>query len=223
MPRVIVGKKGGWGTLPWLALVLAGASWAAIERRRRRLDLRGRVAIVTGGARGLGLTITRALVRQGCRVAICGRDAEIVQRCVEQLRAEGATVLGQGCDVSDPSQAGAFVNTVVETYGTVDVLVNNAAQCYVGPAPELDALDMQHALAFGGFVGWIVWRTGSVWPGVATHVVNNTASTLLPAWGVGEGIETRSANAIACVVGFVVLAAAIAGLRRVLPRTEVAP
>ena len=125
---------------------MAGASWAAIERRRHRLDLQGRVAIVTGGARGLGLSITRALVRQGCRVAICGRDANNVQRCVEQLREEGFTILGQACDVSDPVQVGAFAQAVLQTYGTVDILVNNAAQCYVGPAPELDALDMQHAL-----------------------------------------------------------------------------
>lgn len=55
-------------------------------------------------------------------------------------------MLGQACDVSDPAQAGAFVRAVVEAYGTVDILVNNAAQCYIGPAPELDALDMQHAL-----------------------------------------------------------------------------
>jgi membrane protease YdiL (CAAX protease family) len=86
-------------------------------------------------------------------------------------------------------------------------------------------LDQRHsffALAFGGFVGWIVWRTGSVWPGVATHVVNNTASTLLPAWGVGEGNDTRTGHAIALVVSAVVLAAAIAGLRYVLPRNEAA-
>jgi NAD(P)-dependent dehydrogenase (short-subunit alcohol dehydrogenase family) len=146
MPRRIVTKNGRWGLTPWLALAMAAASWAAIERRRRRLGLRGRVAIVTGGARGLGLTITRALVQQGCRVAICGRDPDTVRRCVEQLRGEGFTISGQGCDVSDPVQAGAFVQAVVETYGTVDILVNNAAQCYVGPAPELDSLDMQHAL-----------------------------------------------------------------------------
>ena len=88
---------------------------------------------------------------------------------------------------------------------------------------HLDGRHSFFALAFGGFVGWIAWRTGSVWPGIATHVVNNTASTLLPAWGVGEGTETRSENAIACVVGVVVLAAAIAGLKRVMPRSEATP
>jgi NAD(P)-dependent dehydrogenase (short-subunit alcohol dehydrogenase family) len=146
MSRRVAVNKGRWTMGAGLALAIAGASWAALSRSRRRLELNGRVAIVTGGARGLGLAITRALVRQGCRVAICGRDGETVLRCVEQLRTEGATIMGQACDLGDPDQATAFVQTVVEAYGAVDILVNNAAQCYVGPASELDSLDMQLAL-----------------------------------------------------------------------------
>jgi NAD(P)-dependent dehydrogenase (short-subunit alcohol dehydrogenase family) len=139
-------KDGRRGAGTWLALGLLGVTWAAWSRRRRRLDLRGRVAIVTGGARGLGLAITRALVQRGCRVAICGRDGETVRLCVEQLRSEGFSISGQACDVSDPAQVGAFVQSTVEDYGAIDVLVNNAGQCYVGPASELDALDMHFAL-----------------------------------------------------------------------------
>jgi NAD(P)-dependent dehydrogenase (short-subunit alcohol dehydrogenase family) len=146
MSRTVLGKDTGRSVSIGLALAVAGVSWAALSRARRRLDLRGRVAIVTGGARGLGLAITRALVQQGCRVAICGRDGDTVRRCVEQLRAEGFTVEGQSCDVSDPAQVNAFVREVTERYGVIDILVNNAGQCYVGPASELDALDMQRAL-----------------------------------------------------------------------------
>jgi NAD(P)-dependent dehydrogenase (short-subunit alcohol dehydrogenase family) len=146
MRRDIVLKSRRWGLSTWLALGLACVSWVALSRRRRSIDLSGRVAIVTGGARGLGLAITRLLVRRGCRVAICGRDEEIVRRCVEQLGSEGYTVLGQACDVSDPDQVKAFVQSVAASYGGIEILVNNAGQCYVGPASQLDALDMQLAL-----------------------------------------------------------------------------
>ncbi len=149
-------KERRWGAGIWLAVSLAGLSAAALARRRRRLDLEGRVAIVTGGARGLGLAITRTLVQQGCRVAICGRDEKVIARCVDEYRSRGFTILGQACDVSNPDQVKAFLELVLDSYGEVDILVNNAAQCYVGPASELDALDMQLALQniFWGQFHW---------------------------------------------------------------------
>ena len=146
MSRHVIAKQRRWGAQAWLAASMAGLSAAAFSRRRRRLSLRGRVAVVTGGARGLGLAITRALLEGGCHVAICGRDGEVVRRCVDQYRAEGFAISGQACDVSNPDQVKAFLQLVVDTHGPVDILVNNAAQCYVGPAPELDSLDMQLAL-----------------------------------------------------------------------------
>jgi NAD(P)-dependent dehydrogenase (short-subunit alcohol dehydrogenase family) len=123
-------------------LVLAGA----VRRRLRRLDLRGRVAVVTGGGRGLGLAITRELVQRGCRVAICGRDGELIHRSVRGFQVQGADVIGRGCDASDAAQVDSFFAWVVEQYGHIELLVNNAGQCFVGPAAELQAEDMQGAL-----------------------------------------------------------------------------
>lgn len=130
----------------WLASSKAGLYLAALSRKRRGLELQGRVAVVTGGARGLGLAITRVLLQHGCRVAVCGRDEAVVARCADKLRSKGFTILGQACDVSDPEQVKAFLRTVVDSYGPIDILVNNAAQCYVGPASEIDSLDMLLAL-----------------------------------------------------------------------------
>ena len=148
MPTMLMRTDGRVKSGPgaWLASSKAGSYLAALSRRRRGLDLEGRVAVVTGGARGLGLAITRALLERGCRVAICGRDEAVLARCVDRHRSKGFTILGQACDVSDPEQVKAFLRTVVDTYGPVDILVNNAAQCYVGPASELDSLDMLLAL-----------------------------------------------------------------------------
>jgi NAD(P)-dependent dehydrogenase (short-subunit alcohol dehydrogenase family) len=129
-----------------IALGVAGLSLAVATRRPRSLDLRGRVAVVTGGGRGLGLAITRELLRCGCRVAICGRDGEIIRRSVEELERQGFEIIGKACDASDPEQVKAFVDVVINNYGAVDILVNNAGQCFVGPAAELAPVDMQSAL-----------------------------------------------------------------------------
>lgn len=132
------------------ALALLGLSCAffalAARRRRRRVELDGCVAVVTGGGRGLGLAITRELAERGCRLAICGRDGEVIDATVTALQKSGAEVLGEACDASDPVAVGAFVERVLQRYGRIDLLVNNAGQCFVGPAAELQAADMERAL-----------------------------------------------------------------------------
>jgi NAD(P)-dependent dehydrogenase (short-subunit alcohol dehydrogenase family) len=130
-----------------LAGVAAAAVFASmLSRRARRLDLRGRVAVVTGGGRGLGLAITRELLARGCRVAICSRDGAVIERSVTALRARGFEVFGMACDASSPEQVQRFVQAVLERYGKIDLLVNNAGQCFVGPAAELSPSDMEKAL-----------------------------------------------------------------------------
>lgn len=93
-----------------------------------RLD--GKVAIVTGGTRGIGAAIAQALLAAGAEVAICGRSAP------EKLpQADGRTARFWSCDVRKAEAVAAFVNAVGDAFGRVDILVNNA-----GGAPEADAL-----------------------------------------------------------------------------------
>lgn len=124
----------------------AGLLLAAAARRARRIDLRGRVVMITGGGRGLGLAIAREFLQRGCRLAICGRDGQVIARATEELRRQGADVFGAACDASVPEQVNAFVAQVLERFGTIDVLVNNAGQCFVGPAAELESGDVEKAL-----------------------------------------------------------------------------
>jgi NAD(P)-dependent dehydrogenase (short-subunit alcohol dehydrogenase family) len=139
--RTALGVAGALGLA-----VGAGLLLTASARRARRIDLRGRVVMITGGGRGLGLSIAREFLQHGCRLALCGRDGEVIARAVEEFQRQGADVFGEACDASDPTQVEAFVARVLERFGTIDVLVNNAGQCFVGPAVELEAADVEKAL-----------------------------------------------------------------------------
>jgi NAD(P)-dependent dehydrogenase (short-subunit alcohol dehydrogenase family) len=120
------------------ALVLGGASLAAaatttLLRRARALDLRGKVVVVTGGSRGLGLLLAEEFGRQGASLAICGRDKDAVERAQRWLMGHGFEVFAEARDIGDPAAAGAFVERIIERYGRLDVLVNNAGVIHVAP------------------------------------------------------------------------------------------
>ena len=85
-----------------------------------------RTAIVTGAARGIGLAIARRLTRDGLRVALADVDVETARREADALQAAGAEALAVRTDVTDPAGVEAMVGTVLERWGHLDVLVNNA-------------------------------------------------------------------------------------------------
>ena len=87
------------------------------------IDLGGRVVLVTGGSRGIGLDIARTLGAAGARVAIVARDADRVAQAADSL---GGDTLGLTCDVSDAAQVASSVAEVEQRLGPIDVLVNNA-------------------------------------------------------------------------------------------------
>jgi NAD(P)-dependent dehydrogenase (short-subunit alcohol dehydrogenase family) len=125
-----------------VALVLARAA----ARKRRRIDLRDKVAVVTGGSRGLGLVLARELVSEGARVAICARDEAELDRARTQLERSGADVLPVVCDVTSRDQVDAMLARVRERLGPVDILINNAGVIQVGPMEEMTAEDYENAL-----------------------------------------------------------------------------
>jgi NAD(P)-dependent dehydrogenase (short-subunit alcohol dehydrogenase family) len=93
------------------------------------LGLKGLRAVVTGGTSGIGLATARLLLAEGCKVALCGRDAERLAQAAEPLRGQyGDAVLAERCDVLDKAQVEAFRDAVVARFGGADILVNNAGQ-----------------------------------------------------------------------------------------------
>lgn len=91
-------------------------------------SLKDKVAIVTGGTKGIGRAISHKLLVEGCRVAVCSRNEKDVKRCVEDLTQTAADrVAGRACDVRDIQQVRSLVEFTVSRFGGIDFLVNNAA------------------------------------------------------------------------------------------------
>jgi NAD(P)-dependent dehydrogenase (short-subunit alcohol dehydrogenase family) len=93
------------------------------------LGLKGLAAVVTGGSSGIGLATVRLLLAEGCRVALCGRDADRLARAAAPLQQDhGEAVLAEPCDVLDKAAVERFRDAVLARFGGVDILVNNAGQ-----------------------------------------------------------------------------------------------
>jgi NAD(P)-dependent dehydrogenase (short-subunit alcohol dehydrogenase family) len=89
--------------------------------------LDGKVAIVAGGSRGIGKAIALGFAEQGARLALASRKQEALDNVAEEIRRKGTECLAMACHMGKPDQIRSFFDSVVETYGTVDILVNNAA------------------------------------------------------------------------------------------------
>lgn len=100
-------------------------------------DLTGRVAIVTGGSRGLGLEMAAGLAEAGASLMLCARREEWLTPAIADLRARGFTVEGMTCDVSNTTDVQAVVDQTIAAYGRLDILVNNAGVTWAAPAEDM--------------------------------------------------------------------------------------
>lgn len=95
------------------------------------------VALITGGGTGIGRATARELARTGAKVAICGRRPEPLEEVRAELEAAGTECLAVIADVREPDQVANLADAVLERFGRVDVLVNNAGGGFLAPAEEI--------------------------------------------------------------------------------------
>jgi gluconate 5-dehydrogenase len=107
------------------------------------LDLSGKVALVTGGSRGLGLQIAEALGEMGAKVAITARKKEELDSAVEQLKKQSIQASSYVCDIGKREVIAPVADEVLKKLGAVHILVNNAGATWGAPAEDhpLDAWD----------------------------------------------------------------------------------
>jgi gluconate 5-dehydrogenase len=115
-------------------------------------DLTGRVAIVTGGSRGLGQEMAEGLAEAGAALVLCARREQWLTPTVNEMRAQGFKVEGAICDVSNPDDVQKVVDTALDAFGRVDILINNAGVSWAEP-PEEMPLEKWHKVIDANLTG----------------------------------------------------------------------
>ena len=112
-------------------------------------SLTGRVALITGAKRGIGRTIALTFAEAGADVVVCGRTLPDLEKVAEEIRALGRRSLAVKTNVSVKSEVDALVDSVVQEFGTIDILVNNAVVYARGPLVELAEEDWDTTINIG--------------------------------------------------------------------------
>lgn len=131
--------------LPAGALLL-GAWMTARAIRTARYALRDKVAVITGGSRGLGLVLARHVCAQGGSVALIARDPDELARAKADLAARGGAVLTVQCDLLDAAQIEGAIRQIIDRFGKIDILINNAGIIEVGPLEHVTRVDFERAM-----------------------------------------------------------------------------
>ncbi|MHB1684731.1 MAG: SDR family oxidoreductase [Bacilli bacterium] len=158
--------------------------------------LADKVIVITGGGTGLGRAIGERFLELGAKLAITSRRDDVLRDAAAQMSASGGEVFYTACDVRVPEQVSAMVDAVMERYGKIDILVNNAAGNFVSPTEKLStrAFDAVVGIVLHGTVNctlevgkrWIAAETG----GTMLNIVTTYASS-----GAGSGYVVPSAIA----------------------------
>ena len=110
------------------------------------LELTGKIALVTGGSSGIGLAIARRLGEEGCKVAICGRDADKLATALTHLRDHAIEAHGFVADLAQAEQMARLVAEVVAATGGIDIVVSNAGTHVKGHLEQVTAAQLETQL-----------------------------------------------------------------------------
>jgi NAD(P)-dependent dehydrogenase (short-subunit alcohol dehydrogenase family) len=125
---------------------LVGAWIAARAVRTTRYTLGDKVVLITGASRGLGLVLARHICAQRGNVALIARDREELARAKADLVRRGGKVLTVECDLCDAPQIQSAVRQIIDRFGKIDILINNAGIIEVGPLEHMSREDFERAM-----------------------------------------------------------------------------
>lgn len=139
-------------------LFIIGASELFLRYRylikKEMASFKDKVVLITGGTRGLGLVLTRKFASEGAKVIVVARSQDELHKVKELISKKDTEVLPLKCDVSDNEQVKETITDLINRFGAIDVLVNNAGIIQVGPVENMKREDFQNAMninAWGTF------------------------------------------------------------------------
>jgi len=154
------------------------------------LLLKGKVVLITGGATGIGKATARAFLKEGCKVAICGRTKPKVDHTVQQFREKGYDSIGGVADDGNAAAMHAFADLVAQKYGCIDVWINNAG-IYPERKPLLDVTEEEWDETFRVNVKSVFIGTKIA----AAHMKKRGAGVILNASSFAAVIPTAGSSA----------------------------
>ncbi len=159
------------------ATVIAARKLFSIKANRPPLDLHDKVVLITGGSRGLGFALAQDMGRRGSRLALCARDQSELDEACKRLAEEQIEAVPFICDVTSQPEITTLVERVIERFGRIDILINNAGYIKVGPFDSFEHAEYERAM---DLMFWApVNLTLTVLPHMqkqgAGHVVNITS------------------------------------------------
>ncbi|MWA07028.1 SDR family NAD(P)-dependent oxidoreductase [Actinomadura sp. LD22] len=163
-------------------------------------DLKGKVAVVTGAAEGIGAGIARALAAHGAHVVIADINAQGAEALADELAAADVRTLGLHCDVSDRTAVEALADQAFDAFGHVDIVVNNAGVLppikRVVDIDERDARWVLEVNVLGVLHGCSVFGRRFVEQGSPAHILNTGSENSLGLPHTGAGMYTASKHAV---------------------------
>jgi short-subunit dehydrogenase len=122
-------------------------AWAVSRLLRSDYSFANKTVVITGGSRGLGLTIARRIAKEGGRLALLARDEDELARACDELRALGSEAIPVSCDLLDRTQSLGAIEKVLDRFGRIDVLINNAGIIEIGPLENMRRRDFEKSMA----------------------------------------------------------------------------
>lgn len=194
-------KSAGWLTGAGVAAFAAFTATNLLRRYRRPAsDLNGKIALITGGSRGLGLALAKSFGERGAKLALCARDLNELRRACDQLADSGIEAVPFPADLTDAHSITTLIESVLATFGRIDILVNNAGRISVAPFESFTKGDFEEAMTL------MFWAPVNLIFAVLPHMRNQASGHIVNISSIGGRVAVPHLLPYTCakfaLVGF---------------------